>query len=77
MKILKKIRKFFRIQYRLSVFTDGRYTNTYGTKKGILLAMAKHATPLNSTWTLYKSGPFGLSERMLEYGVVNQYTIKK
>ena len=67
MKILCILKKAFRTQYRLTVFVDGRYRDTYCNNSRMVKSMAIHS-PYGSTWTIYKSGPFGLPEREVESG---------
>ena len=71
MKILSFLKKAFRTQYRLTVLVDGRYRHTYCNDLRMMKRMARHS-PLNSTWSIYKSGPFGLRERMIDYGAITK-----
>lgn len=68
MKIASKIKKLFRVQYRLSVMYRGdvNFTNIYGNKGRLLRKMAKRMNA--DCWTLYKRGPLFLSEREVDRG---------
>ncbi len=69
--IKEKIRRIFRVQYRLSIIIDGKTTNVYSTRANILRKMAKHLA-YGADWSIYKSGPLGIGWRMKDYGVVTE-----
>lgn len=66
-KILRLIRRAFRVQYRLSVLYHGDcwYRNTYGSNGRLLRRMARNSNNAKH-WTLYKSGPLFLPEREVD-----------
>jgi hypothetical protein len=68
-KILNILRRPFRVQYRLSVLYRGETTprQHYGLNGRMLRNMAKSTEKISIYWTLYKRGPFGLSERVVDY----------
>ena len=62
------VRRWFRVEYRLAVFSgnDPKPENIYGRDRRLLLNMAK-ATGA-AYWTLYKTGPLGIEEHTVTYG---------
>lgn len=64
-----KISKLFSTRYRLSVQFrgDGNMWHTCHTSRKYIREMAKHLANVES-WTLYKTGPFVLPERPVDYG---------
>ena len=69
MKLIKIIRHPLRVEYRLTVITAKETTNTYGTNRRLLSKMARRLTA-SCYWSLYKKGPFGLPERLIDYGEI-------
>lgn len=69
--IISFIRRLFRVQYRLAVLYHGETSprNTYGKNPRILRHRAHEAEPVAYYWSLYKSGPFGLPEREVDYSI--------
>ena len=67
-KIIKYLRVLFRVQYRLSVLYTGEVDvrHTYGMNGRLLRNMAHSTEKICTYWTLYKKGPFGLSEREVD-----------
>lgn len=65
-KILHKITNLFHVEYRLTEIVRGKYINTYGTDKKLLIGRAK--SPGIRYWSLYKKGPFNLPEREVRSG---------
>ena len=63
------IQKILWKEYRLSVYYDGETIprHTFGKNRRLLHLMALHL-PEDSTWTIYKKGPFGLGEREVTWG---------
>lgn len=68
MKTQRKIKKLFRVQYRLTVLYSGdtKPRNIYSTDGNLLRRMAKRMDA--DYWTLYKRGPFNLPERWVDKG---------
>jgi hypothetical protein len=66
---MKIISKLFRTHYRLSVQFrgDGFVRHVRHTSRKHLRKMAKNLANVES-WTLYKTGPFFLPERHVDYG---------
>ena len=66
MKAESKIRKFFRVQYRLSVLYHGEVNFTDIPMRDGRLAR-RMAKQMNARyWALYKTGPFCLPERKVD-----------
>lgn len=63
-----KIRHWRHVEYRLSELYagDGFVHNTYGLNRRVLLRIAKAGDA--ETWALYKTGPFGMKERIVRTG---------
>ncbi len=66
-KLLSIIKRQFRVEYRLTIVIKGRIINTYGTNRRLLTNMGKNTLGADY-WSLYKSGPLGLSEREIDFG---------
>ncbi|MBR1785296.1 MAG: hypothetical protein IJ760_07685 [Bacteroidales bacterium] len=68
MKIRKFIKRILYVEYRLTVYSQGEVKpyNTYSTKRRLLRGSMN--APQVACWTLYKKGPFGLSEREIDFG---------
>ena len=73
-KILRLIRRAFRVQYRLSVLYHGDcwYRNTYGSNHRLLRRMVSSFV-YGTEWVLYKKTLFGNEWRMVDYGVVTKF----
>lgn len=68
MKKLKSIiKRLFRVEYRLTIVISGKVINTYGINRRLLANMGKNTLGAEY-WSLYKSGPLGLSEREIGFG---------
>lgn len=68
MKKLKSIiKRLFRVEYRLTIVISGKVISTYGTNRRLLANMGKNTLGAEY-WSLYKSGPLGLSEREIGFG---------
>ncbi len=66
-KLKQIICKPFIVNYRLTSFEQGRYVNRYSDNGKILRTIAKNLQHADY-WTLYKKGPFWLSEREIDSG---------
>lgn len=66
MKLLSKIKRLLFVQYRLTVYYHGEQhpRNIYSTNRQILISLANHTGA--HSWSIYKSGPFGLPEREVD-----------
>lgn len=68
-KILKAIRRLFRVSYRVTTIRRGKvenvYCNTRRQAKGILRRM-----PDAEYWSVYKAGPMYLPEREVDCGKI-------
>lgn len=68
MKRIKKIKAWlFGVQYRLTVIVKGKTINHYGINRRLLTKMGKNTLGAEY-WSLYKTGPFGLPEREVDFG---------
>lgn len=68
MKRIKKIKAWlFGVQYRLTVIVKGKTINHYGINRKLLTKMGKNTLGAEY-WSLYKTGPFGLPEREVDFG---------
>lgn len=68
-KIINLLRRPFRVQYRLSVLYNGDtdVRHTYGTDGKLMRRLARNTEKICNYWSLYKKGPFGLSEREVDF----------
>lgn len=64
-KIKHLIKKLFRCEYRLTIYTKGIACNYYAASKQMVLKIA-HSNRSIDFWNLYKKGPFGLPERHID-----------
>ena len=62
------IRRVLSVQYRLTVWQGGKPQNFYATRRETLGGYIRTAVREGHLWTLYKRGPFGLPERMVDTG---------
>lgn len=67
-KIVQFIRRQFQVEYRLTIIVDGATIHTTGTNRKHLSRMARNTEDMDY-WSLYKKGPFGLSEREVDFGM--------
>ena len=69
-QIKRKLKAFFACTYRLAVWTSrGTLTNFVGKSRDVVFSNARFLTIEGfeqCTWTLYKTGRFGLSEREID-----------
>ena len=65
--ILRYIKRFFRVEYRLTTISRGKSVNRYCQSRRQLKAILA-SLPDAEYWTIYKSGPFGLNERAVDFG---------
>lgn len=68
MKILRYIKRLFRVQYRLTAIIHGKAVNTYLTSGRLAKRMLRYKQDAEY-WSLYKRGPFGLPEREISKGM--------
>lgn len=65
-----KIKKFFSrlclVQYRLTTISRGKTTHTYCTSKKMLKGILREMRGVDY-WAIYKTGPLGLFERLVDY----------
>ena len=67
MKIISILKRPFWVQYRLTVIVKGKTMNTYGIDRKMLTKMGRNTLGAEY-WCLYKTGPFGLPEREVDFG---------
>lgn len=67
---LSRLRRPFRVQYRLAILYRGETVprQWYAVDGRKLRKMANDAAGMAYYWTLYKTGPFWLSERPVDWG---------
>lgn len=71
-KIMKKmwalVRKPFRVEYRMTVIAGNKTMNTYSSSCKVLMGVLKRTEGIQY-WTLYKTGPLGIGEHVVDFGV--------
>ena len=65
--IKKFIKRMLFVEYRLTYYVGGHTKNVYGTSRKAMMGRLK-AFRCIGLWTLYKKGPFWLTERAIDWG---------
>jgi len=69
-KIVSYLHRLFHVEYRLSILYAGETTprHIHGTSGRQLRNFARTSKNAIDYWSLYKTGPFGLPEREVDFG---------
>ena len=75
-KIMKKlwalVRKPWKVTYRMTVIVTGNKTiSIFSRNRKVLMDTLKRTEGMRY-WTLYKTGPLGIGERVVDFGEANQ-----
>jgi hypothetical protein len=64
---LSYLRSLFFVKYRLTYYVGGHPKNIYGNRRKAMMGRLCDIRRIG-LWTLYKTGPFGLPERAVDWG---------